>query len=107
MAKQIATGVVKKATITKDPEVKQLEQLSLQWRDFRNKIDSILLTTNTLKSTEIRQKCLALDSMSQAERERHITEHWGPLYLNKVSPLLAQILTLEEKIKELEEKRKA
>jgi len=69
-----------------------------QWRDLRNKVDSILLSTTTLKTDEVRRNCQELDGMMPDERIKHINQRWGPAFLNKVTPLLQQLQILEDKM---------
>lgn len=95
MAKDIATGV---DSIVKRMTARQQEQESMQWRDLRNKIDSLLLSTNVLKTDDARRACLELDTMSPEARETFITHRWGPNYLIRVSPLLHQLQVLENHI---------
>lgn len=67
-----------------------------QWRDIKNKIDSLLKSGNK-RTDELKQYCLQLENMSHDERCKLITEYWGVQYLNKVTPLLQQLLCLESK----------
>lgn len=98
MAKNISTG------IEQQNRKKETDQYAKQWRDIRNKIDVILTTCNVMRTNDIRAKCLLLDQMTIAEREEHITNSWGPLYLAKVQPLLLQLATLERHIEKSAEK---
>ena len=100
MAKGISSGINKLAhqASGKASDKKHAEQLQRQWKELRNRLDTLLMSNNVLKGTELRQKCLALDSKSFEERQAHINEHWGPLYLQKVLPLLQQLDTLEKVI---------
>lgn len=95
MAKQISTGIEK---IAQNISEKEKEQSHKQWREFRNKIDSILLSGNQWKTDEVRVKCLKLDSMNLTERAEFITTTWGINYYNKVQPLLIQLSKIEESI---------
>ncbi len=96
MAKNISNGVDGLvAQVNGKASTPQNDQLARQWRTLRNKLDSLLMVNNVLKGTELRQRCLALDSMTPEQRETHIQEQWGPLYLQKAVPLLQQISTLE------------
>ena len=101
MAKNISNGIEQ---MQKAQDKKQSELTSKQWQELRNRIDSILLSNNVMKSNEVRQQCLAIDGQNQEEREAHILKHWGPLYLAKVQPLLQQLQTLEATIFKCEEK---
>ena len=74
------------------------EDVTRQWRDLRNKIDSILLSTTTYKTDEIRKSCQKLDELLATERKQYITSKWGPAYFQKVEPLLLQLEILERKI---------
>lgn len=69
-----------------------------QWRDLRSKMDSILLSTTTLKSDEVRRNCQAIDNMLPEERVTYINQRWGPAFLHKVEPLLQQLQVLEERM---------
>ncbi len=100
MAKNISSGVERFPGDKKKAVEKQIDQMSQQWKVMRTRIDVILLSTNVMKTNEIRQQCHALDAMTTPEREAHITKHWGPQYLNKVQPLLQQLATLEALIAE-------
>lgn len=74
------------------------EDATRQWRDLRNKVDSILLSTTTYKTDEVRQLCRELDNMSLEQRQEAIGQKWGPAYLQRVEPLLQQLEALEKKI---------
>lgn len=95
MAKEIATGI---DNIVQHMNEKQDEQSQMQWRDLRNKIDSLLLSTNVIKSDETRKKCLELDTMASDDRETFIKQTWGPNYLERVRPLLHQLKVLENRL---------
>jgi hypothetical protein len=97
MAKQvdIETGVEKAAAAL---EGRQRAEMSSQWRDLRNKLDTLLLSTNTMKSNDVRQLCHALDGMNLDERRAHITANWGPLYLDRCEPILMQLQAAETNI---------
>jgi hypothetical protein len=73
----------------------ETNELGRQWRLIRNRIDIMLTANNVLKTDELRRQCLVLDNMTSAERTAHILANWGPLYLEKVSPLLLQLDLLE------------
>lgn len=62
----------------------------------KHKIDSILLSNAVLKSDEVRQACHKIDSLDNDEREAYITETWGPLFWEKVQPLVHQLNTIDE-----------
>jgi hypothetical protein len=98
MAKGISSGIGQQAARQKSETEKQTEQHSKQWKEFRNRIDIILMSNNVMKTNEVRVKCSALDGMTPKEREDHIVLHWGPLYLQKVEPLLQQLQILEQHI---------
>lgn len=95
MAKEISTGI---DDIVQHLEGKQAEQSQMQWRDLRNKIDSLLLSTNVLKSDEARKKCLDIDALSPADREVYIKQYWGVNYFERVRPLLHQLSILENRL---------
>lgn len=96
-AKGISTGIEHLARQKKAIE-KQSVQLSKHWKEIRNKIDAVLMSNNVMKSTEVREKCFALDQMNNEARITYITEQWGPLYLQKVTPLLQQLHTIEQQM---------
>jgi hypothetical protein len=93
--KSIQTGIEK---LIQHNNKRQTEQSDLQWRDLRNKMDSLLLRTNVLKTDEARKACLALDTMPPEERVEYIRSKWGPQYVQKVEPLLYQLAILEKHI---------
>ncbi len=71
------------------------------WRDLRNKLDSLLIGNNVLKSGEIRKLCQQLDGMTTEDRNNHITTYWGSLYAEKSMPLLLQIESVEKTLHKL------
>jgi len=95
MAKDISNGVEK---ILETMSRRETNELHASWRAMRNKLDSILLATNVLKSNDAMRGCRALDTMSQEERSQHILDNWGPLYLEKATPMLLQLVALEKNI---------
>jgi hypothetical protein len=97
MAKSIEDGVSKIAQLLKDNSSIDEQQLH-SWRDLRNKIDSLLLSTNVLTTNEAKQRCLEIDTMENEKRREFIATNWGPLYLQKVEPLLHQLNVLEIQI---------
>ncbi len=92
MAKNISSGIER--LLKKDSA--QEDQHAKQWQQLRNRLDSILLSTNVLKSDEVRQRCLKLDDMNFEQRRAYIQDNWGELYLEKTMPLLQQLETLEQ-----------
>ncbi len=100
MAKGISSGIQQSMNNNgKNKEViSQINLLEKQWKEFRNKIDSILISNNIMKNSEVRLNCLKLDTMTHQERMDHIQNSWGPMYLDKVMPLLLQLVTLENQI---------
>jgi len=100
MAKEISTGI---DNIVQHLSDKQEEQSQMQWRDIRNKIDSLLLSTNIIKSDEARKRCLELDTMEPEEREIYVQQNWGPNYLERISPLLHQLKILEKRLNPVDE----
>jgi len=76
------------------------ESLSTQWRDLRNKIDSILLSTTTFKTDEVRKACREIDDMPAEKRASFITTKWGPVCCHKVEPMLIQLQLLENKMRQ-------
>jgi hypothetical protein len=95
MAKGISNGIDRMVSQRKSDNQRHTEQLAKQWKELRNRLDTVLMTNNVLKGNDLRQRCLAMDQMTFLERQAHITEHWGPMYLNKVLPILQQLETLE------------
>lgn len=97
MAKQvdIENGIEKAASAL---ERRKHAEMSHQWRELRNKLDSLLLSTNVMKTNDVRQQCHKLDSMTTEERRIHIQSNWGPVYLEKSEPILIQIEALERHI---------
>jgi len=75
------------------------QQITKQWKDLKNRLDVILVSNNTMKSMSLREKCIAMDSMTIDERRKHILDNWGPLYLNKVENILQQLEVLENELK--------
>lgn len=97
MAKQIdiVTGVEKAAAAL---EGRQHAESSRQWRDLRNKLDTMLLSTSVMKTNEVRQQCLLMDTMTTDERRTHIEQYWGQLYREKAEPIILQLQALEAHI---------
>jgi hypothetical protein len=73
----------------------QINEMSRQWHNIRNQLDVILMGSG-LKTAEARQLCLALNDLTNPEREEYIQANWGPLYLQKSLPLLGQLETIEQ-----------
>ena len=72
-----------------------LESQASQWRGLRNKIDSILLSTTTLKTDEVRAACREIDGMPADQRRAYIATKWGTACCHKVDPMLIQLQLLE------------
>lgn len=100
MAKDIATGVEKTLEVLNR---RQVDELNASWRSLRNKLDSMLLATNVLKSNETMRGCRAIDTLSPEERIQHILTNWGPQYLERAKPILIQLEMLEKKIEAAKE----
>jgi hypothetical protein len=86
---------------------KHASHLSAQWREIRDKINSILLSSKAMTIDKARSLCTSMDTSEDETRRRIIKESWGPLYLHKCAPLLYQLNMLEKHIKattELKEK---
>ena len=94
-SRDMLTGVHK---LTSALKTKQDESFGRSWRDLRNKMDSLLLSTNVMKTDEAKRACLQLDGMTMQERQDYIRERWGPAYVEKVMPILQQLETLEKHI---------
>lgn len=103
MAKDIENGLDK---LQRHSSIsKQIDQQSKQWKEFKNKIDSILLSNKNMNSNELRLKCVELDVMNTEQRKTFIMQNWGPLYLNKAFPLIQQLEMLENQINKANEER--
>ncbi len=96
-AKGIATGIEHLAAQKRASE-KHSVQLSKQWKEIRNRIDATLMANNVMKTNDVRAKCFAIDQMTPEARIAYITENWGPLYLQRVTPLLQQLANLEQQL---------
>lgn len=109
MANEIANGVEQLASgernLAQSEHQRKVQLMFDQWQDLRGKIDSLLLSTNVMKSNEIRGLCQQLDGMSHDQRMAHISQHWGAMYLQRVEPLLFQLQTLEGNIAKAEEEQ--
>lgn len=98
-AKNINLGIEK--LVKKSSSSANLDQHERAWKDLRNKLDSVLLSTNVIKGDAARTLCQALDSMSLADRLAHIEANWGKLYGQKSLPLLQQLDSVESMITKL------
>lgn len=74
------------------------EASARQWRDLRNKIDSILLSTTAFKTDDVRTACHKIDDMPAEQRADYIKEKWGPICYSKIEPLLLQLQFLENRM---------
>jgi hypothetical protein len=97
MSKDIQTGINKTIEALNR---RQTDELNAGWRDLRNKLDSMLLATNVLKSNDAMRSCRALDTMTSQERSEHILRNWGPQYLEKAKPILIQLEMVEKRIQQ-------
>lgn len=97
MAKSISNGIEKTLEAINR---RQVDELHASWRALRNRLDSMLTSTNVLKTNDAMRSCRALDSMLTEEREKTILSNWGPSYLEKARPILLQLEILEKKITE-------
>ena len=95
MAKDIATGIEK---TLESLNRQQAEGLDKQWRELRNKLDSLLLSTNVMKTNVAMRSCRSLDTMTPEDRATCINTQWGPQYFQKAQPMLVQLEMLEKKI---------
>ena len=95
-SRNIQNGVEK---LSESMQRRATESLTAQWRDLRNKIDSILLSTTTFKTDEVRKACHEIDDMPAQNRSLYITQKWGPVCCQKVEPLLLQLQFLEDKMR--------
>jgi len=66
-----------------------------EWSIIRNKLDTLLRSTNILTTDQIIVACRAIDSMPHEERIQHITNTWGKLYTDRSMPLLLQLRNIE------------
>jgi len=96
----IENGIEKAAAAL---EGRKNAEASTKWRELKHKLDSILLTTNVMKTNDIRENCASLDDMNIDERSAHISGLWGPIYLQKCQPILFQLRTLEQHIAKQEQ----
>ena len=69
--------------------------LDSRWQDIKNKLDSILTSSNAMKSNEALVHCAKLNTMGHDERTKFINERWGSQCLGKVAPMLAQLHQIE------------
>jgi len=95
MAKEIASGINE---IVENINQRALDQSQSQWRSIKNRIDSLLISSNAIKSDDARKKCQNLDDMSNEDRVSFITTHWGCASLERINPLLQQLDILEKSI---------
>lgn len=100
-SKAINSGVEKIANNNTLASLNAIEMAQKSWRDLRNKLDSILLSTNVVKGDEARKRCLALDTMVLDERISHIKTNWGSSYAERTLPLIHQLEVLEKQINKL------
>lgn len=70
--------------------------MARQWRDIKNKIDSLLKSGNK-KTDEMKAICVSLETQNHENRCQTIIDYFGIQYLNKVMPLLQQLKNMEEK----------
>jgi hypothetical protein len=96
MAKQvnIENGVEAAANVL---DRQRQNEYAHQWQLLRNKIDSLLLSTHTLKTDEVRRFTLQLDQMNHEDRRQFVSDHWGPICLESCEPLLVQLDALERR----------
>lgn len=88
MSKHIANGM--------DALAKSMNRdITDQWRSFRNKLDSLLMSGKVLKTDQVQTACGKIDAMSHDERLEYIAKTWGPMYAQKAEPLLHQLHVLE------------
>lgn len=78
-------------------DVRQVELSSQQWRAFRTRLDSILLSSKFLPIDEARKQCQLLDDMNLEQRQAHIRKYWGEVCADKAHPVLVQLASLESK----------
>lgn len=100
-AKAIQSGVDKIAKSNTLSSLTNVEMHEKAWRDIRNKLDSMLLTTNVIKGDLARKHCQALDGMGYQDRLNHIMGNWGPIYAERTKALLHQLEILEKEISKL------
>lgn len=95
MAKEISNGIEKTLEVLNR---RQTSELHASWQAIRNRLDSMLLSTNVLKTNDAMRACRTLDTMSTEERKSHIQNNWGPAYLGRAEPILVQLELLEKNI---------
>jgi hypothetical protein len=95
MAKNISTGIDKTVEALNK---RQEDELNKAWRMLRNKLDSLLLSTNVLKTNDSMRACRELDGMTPEERALTIQQKWGPQYYQKAHPMLVQLELIEKNI---------
>ena len=97
MTKGISTGI-NQLVDNKNPIDKQLSQYTKSWREFKNRLDSMLICTNIMKGDIVRKLCQDLDSLDSDGRYKHIEAYWGKQYADTARPLLSQLETIEKEI---------
>jgi hypothetical protein len=68
--------------------------LSRQWHDIRNKIDCLLLAAHK-NSDKTKTLCQNIYKLPTNERSHYIIVNFGQQYHNKVEPLLRQLEIVE------------
>lgn len=81
-------------------KVQSIKDTNNSWRALRSKVDSLLLSGNTLKTNDSMRLCHMLDNMDYNNRKQHIISNWGPQYASRCEPLLKQLESLESKMNE-------
>ena len=97
MSKQISNGIDQLVKNTNSYN-KQIELHEKSWAVLRNKLNSILLSTNAIKRDELIRLCQAIDAKGYNERYQYILENWGINYAEKSKPILHQLETVEHEI---------
>lgn len=69
-----------------------------QFHSLQAKLDGLLQKQNVMQADATRQACLQVRALLGQERDIYISEHWGPLFLEKARPILAQMAILEQEL---------
>lgn len=64
--------------------------------DVSNKIISILLSTRQHSIDETKKLCDRLFNMPNSERPEFVKQMWGQVVLNKIEPLLIQLMVFDK-----------
>lgn len=90
--KRIVNGV---ETIKETMANKYDVTISSRWQDIKNKMDSVLTSSNAIRSNDALRMCAQLNNMEHEDRVKFIEAKWGKQCLEKVSPMLYHLRQLE------------